>query len=376
LSPDLLKKRGHLFDIDELLFKALVLTDPLEMLLPREIPSEISVAEWSVLLQGRGIMLSTQEAAGTFTHPAMMAEVRHMLSNVPAAGRAVLAMDSVADDLAHDSYFHVQRVESDAPHVFVRMAIQARLSFLREVDEAPVTIAHTHLDLIDRALADLLSCLAGGVVNGSSTITEWESRGNYYHAKRRWIRGHQVFAALTQGLIFSFQSLGRALRLGKNAEVRKWADLSISLLRGSAAAFELTGDFPVEEYANTVRPSMMPPESEVGLSGLMSIDHRVLAQTMRDMRPALKALSEQEPARHDGIAAALSAVYDSHIHVCERFVGARPSILTAGRTKKSGPSLIEQFKTLRLKPFEQVTRAPRLTNGAHQSVGGGCPFHE
>jgi hypothetical protein len=197
--------------------------------------------------------------------------------------------------------------------------------------------------------------------------------------------------------------MGRALRAGKNDEVQKWADLSISLLRGSAAAFAFTGDFPVEEYANTVRPSMMPPESEVGLSGLMSIDHRFLAQTMRDMRPALKSLSEQDPARHHGIASALGAVYDNHIHVCERFVGARPSILTEGRTKKSGPSLIEQFKTLRLKPFEQAARAARLTDASKehapdppieatripdivaqpelaprgsQRVAGVCPFHE
>ncbi len=353
-----------------------MLTDPLAMLLPRDIPSENLLAEWSSIIQGGDVALSNRVSTTVFTNLATAEEVKQTFSRIPPAGHPVLDPDGVVEDLAHDAYFHVQRVENDHAAVFGRMVLQARLIFLREVDEAPVTIPHARLDLIDRAFADLLSGLWGGAVNSAPAATTWESRGHSPQAKLRWVRGHQIFAAFTQGLIFSFQSMGRALRAGKNDLVRKWADLSISLLRGSGAAFELTGDFPVEEYAETVRPSMMPPVSEVGLSGLMSVDHRFLAQTMRDMRPALKALSEHEPARHDGIAAALSEVYDSHIHVCERFVGARPSILTEGRTQKSGPSLIEQFKTLRLKPFEQVARATRLTPTAPLKVGGGCPFHE
>jgi hypothetical protein len=120
---------------------------------------------------------------------------------------------------------------------------------------------------------------------------------------------------------------------------------------------------------------MMPPASPIGLSGLMSFDHRFLIQTIRDMRPALKALREQEAGRHDGIAAALGSVYDSHIHVCERFVDTKPSLLTAGRTDRSGLSMIEQFKALRLKSFEQPVRAPRLTTTRSGEPGEGCPLH-
>jgi len=352
-----------------------VLTDPLDMLLPRDIPSESFVADWVSIIHGGDLTPPNRVGNAVFTNLAMSEEMRKVLSRIPQAGRAVLDSDGVVEDLAHDAYFHIRRVENDAATHFGRTAIHGRLIFLREVAEAPFTIPPSYLNEIDRSFADLLSCLAGGVVNSAPATTLWESEGTSCQPKPRWVRGHQIFAALTQGLIFSFQCMGRALRAGKNDGVQKWADLSISLLRGSAAAFAFTGDFPVEEYANTVRPSMMPPESEVGLSGLMSIDHRFLAQTMRDMRPALKSLSEHDPARHQGIASALTAVYDSHIHVCERFVGARPSILTEGRTKKSGPSLIEQFKTLRLKPFEQASRAARLIESSPK-VAGVCPFHE
>ncbi len=358
-----------------------MLTDPLDMLLPRDIPSESFVADWIAITHDKDLRPSNRVGNGVSTNLAVLEEMRNALSRIPAAGRAVLDPEGVVEDLAHDAYFHIRRVENDAPTHFGRMAIHARLIFLRDVAESSVTIPHSDLEVIDRSFADLLSCLAGGAVNSAPAATAWELPEKSCQAKPRWVRGHQIFAALTQGLIFSFQCMGRALRAGKNDGLQKWADLSISLLRGSGAAFAFTGDFPVAEYANTVRPSMMPPESEVGLSGLMSIDHRFLAQTMRDMRPALKSLSEHDPARHQGIASALGAVYDNHIHVCERFVGARPSILTEGRTKKSGPSLIEQFKTLRLKPFEQAARTARLTGHestlcAPKKVAGGCPFHE
>jgi hypothetical protein len=99
-----------------------------------------------------------------------------------------------------------------------------------------------------------------------------------------------------------------------------------------------------------------------------------MAQTIRDMRPVLKALAEQEPERHQLLAKAVSNVYDSHIHVCERFVGSSPSILTAGRTERSGPSLVEQFKTLRLKPFEHSHSAPRIAINRSPLALGECPF--
>ncbi len=292
----------------------------------------------------------------------MMAELANVLKQLPSIA-GLPAAAGQPDDLAHDAYFHIERVDSVAPEVFGRVAIEARLIFLREASETQVNVSSRVLATIDRALADFSACVAGGAVNGTPCVTRWELGGTERNARQRWIRGHQIFAALTQGLIFSFRELGQALRAGRSREVQRWADLCISLLRGSEATFEFTGDFEAEEYASTLRPSMMPPFSEVGLSGLMSVDHRFLVQTMRDMRPALKSLYEHEQERHDGISRELEAVYDSHILVCERFVGKKPSILTAARTERSGPSLIEQFKILRLKPFEQTARTARLTAG-------------
>ncbi len=353
-----------------------VLVNSLDMLLPQEIPSENSITDWTLRHAFLGTLLAGKtNDVEAITNLAMAQELERVLHQMPAAGTAIADLEGQLEDVAHDAYFQLRRVKHDEPAVLVRAVLSARLIFLKEVEEGPIAIAKEALEQIDRAFADLLSCLFGGKVNVARHVTAWQF-GETCQPMRRWVRGHLVFAALTQGLIVSFRSLAQALRAGDSEQVQRWADLSISLLDGSAGAFILTGDFPPEEYENTIRPSMTPPASPVGLSGLMSADHRYLAQTMRDMRPALKSLAEQEPERHDRITAALSGVYDSHIHVCERFVGRRPSILTAGRTERSGPSLVEQFKTLRLKPFEQAQRAPRLSAERPRVVPGQCPFHK
>ncbi len=347
----------------------------LQILLPQEVPSESSIAAWTHRHSCCATILQHKASDGVVTNYSMAEALEQILEQLPAAGEALTNMEGQPDDLAHDAYFHVQRVAHDEAGVFVRAILAARLVFLKEVADNGVTIGIDKLEWIDRGFADLLSCFFGGVVSSAAGVTEWQSAGETCAAMPRWVHGHQIFAALTQGLILSFRSIGQALRAGHAEEVRRWADLSVSLLNASAGAFVFTGDFPPAEYENVIRPSMMPPLSKICLSGLMSADHRYMAQTMRDMRPALKALGELEPERHERISLALAGVYDSHIYVCERFVGPQPSILTAGRTERSGPSLIEQFKTLRLKPFEQTRRAPRLT--ADKARGPlECPFHQ
>jgi hypothetical protein len=280
-----------------------------------------------------------------------------------------------SDDTAHDAYFHVTRIKGDASTQFIRMALTGRSILLEEIDESPAALAKPLLDLIDRAFADLLSCGLGSAVGHLPSVTTWQSRGDRQEVMPRWIRGHQVFAALTQGLVLSFQSMGRAIRAGDVGQTQIWADLTISLLRGSGASFVLTGDFSVQNYNEFIRPSMMPPASPICLSGLMSVDHRVLVQCIRDLKPALKFLHDHERQRHDQIHEELKVVYDRHIFVCERFVGKRPSLLTAGSTEKSGPELIQQFKTMRLKPFETASHSVRVkAQPATALAPMGCPF--
>ena len=144
-------------------------------------------------------------------------------------------MEGQPDDLAHDAYFHVQRVEHDEAGVFVRAILAARLVFLKEVADNGVTIGIDKLEWIDRGFADLLNCFFGGVVNSATGVTEWQSAGETCAAMQRWVHGHQIFAALTQGLILSFRSIGQALRAGHAEEVRQVGrplDQSFERVRG------------------------------------------------------------------------------------------------------------------------------------------------
>ena len=327
---------------------------------PSAVPSEVTLAAWHATFGNDGVIAFTQDSECVSSNFQVAHKLSRSRSAIPVNSMDALAEHSLPDDKAHDAFFYVRRVEGDAACVFVRMVLFARELLLREVDEAPVDISRPFLGEIDRALVDLMTCASGKNVGSAPIVEAWETRGSREDVLIRWLRGHQIFAALTQGLILSFKSIANAIRSGQGQEVRRWADLTVSLLRGSGASFVLTGDFSVKDYNDRIRPSMMPPAVPTCLSGLMSIDHRFLVQTIRDMKPALKGLRDQDKARHERIHEELKTVYDRHVFVCERFVGERPSLLTAGSTEKSGPELIKQFKTLRVKPFESQAHTARL----------------
>jgi hypothetical protein len=342
---------------------AVAVLDKLHLLPPHAIPSEAAVAEWMATYRKSAPEWGMRDAAhlcGALSNIVIADCLSGILAAMPQLQSASEIATSNKEDDAHDAYFHVSRIGGCAPSVLVRMAFFARLILCNEVANAPVSIDRSLLELADQALADLSMNFLGAAPDSARYVSGWETRGASSQPISRWVHGHQIFAALSQGLIYSFQSMGRAIRAGHSEGTRRWADLSISLLRGSGAAFVLTGDFSAEEYLEVVRPSMMPPACSISLSGLMSVDHRFLVQTIRDLKPALKALHELERERHDSLQRELSTVYDRHIHVCDRLVGERPSLLTARHAKKSGPSLIEQFTTLRMKPFDSSARALRL----------------
>jgi hypothetical protein len=338
-------------------------TGLLGLVLPVRVPSASDVAKWCSLNSAALNCNTVQELKQSAVGFAAMDNSRE-------------TVQQQREDCAHDSYFRIQRRENDETAVFVSMILQARLILFTELEEAQTTIGDAALRRIDQSFADLLACMHGGRVNEKPSILLKKAPAAPCDPMQRWVRGHQIFAALTQGLIFSFQSLGRALRSGRHEEVARWADLSSGLLHASGATFRLTGDFPPELYGSLIRPSMMPPAFPVSLSGLMSSDHRFFVKLTGRMKPALKSLYELDPLRHSQVSEGMTLVYDSHIYVCERFVGNRPSIYTAGRTEKSGPELVEHFKALRLKSFERASSAPRVCEAPSAAPAPSCPLEK
>ena len=324
----------------------------LEVLQPSDIPTlETLTLGIAPDFRQRCLAIGNNEAIAS--NQGVAAEICHLLSALPLRNDPESHMLAAnPDDAAHDGYFRMRRIKGDAPWIFLRTILRTRWSLLREVDEGPVSILPSRLDAIDRALSDLMCCALGAPPGREARIIRWKTRGRERLPMQRWVRGHQIFVALTQGLIFSFQEI--AVRAGRedDLELGGFVDLAITLLGGCAAALEFTGDFPPQDYTDIIRPSMRPPFVSETFSGLLSIDHRHFVKTLRELKPALDFVRNRDTPRHDRLGQAVSAVYESHKFVCERFVGNLPSLRLEASCTKSGVEQLEHFRTLRMKAFE------------------------
>ncbi len=257
------------------------------------------------------------------------------------------------DDNAHDEYFGIERAVGSDCEIYLQTVLRANLILFEDAWHSPFTISPDKLSCLDSAFSALLQWTIGSLpVASHPRIADWKSQGVVHHSMTRWIRGHQIFAALTQGLIAVFRALRDALRQDNGERIEQAANLAVLLLHGSAASLEFTGDFPSTDYTGIIRPSMTPPLVPDTFSGLLSIDHRFFIQLLREMKPLLDSMAERPDGNHQRIAAAVASVYDSHRFVCDRLVGKCPSLMMASGSKKSGAEQIEKFKHLRLKVFE------------------------
>ena len=167
---------------------------------------------------------------------------------------------------------------------------------------------------------------------------------------RRWLRGHQLFAALSQGLVITLQQLQQANAQGDAAGVER-ALLQVALLYdASAAAFRFTADFDPVVYATTIRPSMCEPYTPKGFSGTLSVDHGVLVRQLVALRGPLATAQQQHPLAYQRMRAAIERVYADHKWVCARFDGASvPSLRTSSHAGEStAVDMLDRFRSRRM----------------------------
>jgi hypothetical protein len=216
-------------------------------------------------------------------------------------------------------------------------------------------VGEADLAAIAEALAAALAIGIGIAIGAPAgrAGTNWtraERPVEVLHAVRRWIHGHQVFAALTQALIFAFEAIDTAGAAGNDAALMEAADLAAITLRACAASLRFTGDFPAEVYEDLIRISMGSPFQPDGFSGLLSSDHRHLVRRMKLTKSSLDALRERDASAYERIAAELAGVYDAHKCVCSRFVGTdRSSLMMVREVGRSAIDHLDRFKTTRLR---------------------------
>jgi hypothetical protein len=272
-----------------------------------------------------------------------------------------------AEQLEHDRYFRVKRVDGDSGVAFGAGLVLAYLSAY----ENCLAMGLTLLDESDWVLLfgglDALIAVADGTdardARGNARVAfptslprHWRDDG--YDPPARWLIGHQLFFALIQGAIVGLNCFASARTDGPAEEAEIGLTLAAAYLRSSAVAMKFTSDFAPEDYEATVRPAMAPPAVRAGFSGLQTRDHAHLVRLLAALKPTF---GTGEPvAAHGEFVEALVAAYAAHEFICARFRGdVLPSLRMAagsnGRTQRSGVEVIREMMRKRLALTEPPT---------------------
>jgi hypothetical protein len=262
---------------------------------------------------------------------------------------ASVGLPLIADDAGHDQYFCLRRVPGPPGVAFVRSILTGAALFHSEIG-ANYDPSDTRFGAVDAGFDALLASLVGiNLAPIDYPDPDVHASPASFNPIHRWRLGHQIFATLTHGLIFSLQVFETASNETDARQARKALLLSADLLMASAGAFRFTTDFPSEAYRDVVRPSMMAPNVSDGFSGLLSVDHRHLIAVLTRLRPLMSAAAVRFAAEHARLTAALNQVYDDHKFVCARFVGAeKPSLRCPRAVELSGVEQLERYQRARI----------------------------
>jgi hypothetical protein len=268
----------------------------------------------------------------------------------PVPAMAAVANVVVADDVAHDQYFNVCRVSGSEGTDFLRSILMAARLFHADMASVYGPLDAQRFAAVGSGFAALLGAIAGiRVAPVEHTATGACAVPTAVDPMRRWVLGHQVFATLTQGIIFALQDFEIAVRAPDPARAREALKLAADLLMASASAFRFTGDFAPSAYRDLVRPSMMPPRAGEGFSGLLSIDHRQLVAMLVRTRPLMTETVVRFAPEHQRLTMALNHVYDDHKFVCAQFDGAKkPSLRCPRSSPLPGVEQLDRYQRARV----------------------------
>jgi hypothetical protein len=159
---------------------------------------------------------------------------------------------------------------------------------------------------------------------------------------QRWKTGHRVFHAY---LVTMVTLLGEGARELPDAAEDRIARVLVDLARlyvASTASMKYASSFTAAAYEQIVRPSMMPPFTRPGFSGVLNVDHRRMLDGLDTLA---EALAQRFGPAADGWPVAVAEAWrelqgarrESHRHhglICRRFVNNGPSLLRAHRLER------------------------------------------
>jgi hypothetical protein len=166
----------------------------------------------------------------------------------------------------------------------------------------------------------------------------------------RWRTGHQVFFPLVQAALVGLRCFVCGVLDDAPDQAAEALRFASGVMQASARALEFAADFSPESYAADVRPSMTPPGTKIGLSGLMSADHHDMVVHFQQVRPIRAVLHGELGLAYDHFVDTVAATYDAHRHVCSRFNGDRGvSLRMNDASSTTAAGVLEQLAAARVR---------------------------
>jgi hypothetical protein len=253
------------------------------------------------------------------------------------------------DPTPHDRFFRIARSSEAAGPAHVRGILTALQRFRDEAQLLDAAVLAGYAAIWEALMNLLRAYLRLPTARRRRARPQPEMPHDTAHPMRRWIVGHHVFAAITQGVIWALQRFEQAARQQRLEDAEAALRLTSELFTASAAAFRFAAGFDPKHYDQVIRPSMSPPVVPEGFSGGMSVDHGHLITVMRRLREPLAAARALHADAHAEMSAALAQVYDDHKFVCARFGGDELPSLRMQRqsTPPTSVDMLERFKERR-----------------------------
>ncbi|MCX2950181.1 hypothetical protein [Lentzea sp. NEAU-D7] len=199
---------------------------------------------------------------------------------------------------------------------------------------------------------------------------------------RRWIIGHQLHALLNVHAAYAVNDAAEALRRGSyNAAVAAVCSAT-SIVEGFAGARAHALAIPADFYQEVLRPTMLPPLTEVPLSGRMHVEYQGYRRRMEELLCLVPQPAEKLAAAQPRLALAVERLVEAdlidverHITSVEPLVGDSRSLIQTGKSTENAVSSLRRIRHRRAAAIARHVRFPdsALLKGGHEADRTGHP---
>jgi hypothetical protein len=288
--------------------------------------------------------------------PAERARTQHILADLAAFGRRVYVPQPMNaghwhDEMQcheHDKYFGVVRISGPGGENFLAGLVAGYLRLIDHVDRYGTDLSAKQWDdLLDLpyqvfGYASATPTAAPGVKSRPRALLV-----EHASALDRWRVGHQLFFTVIQTLTVAVLCAMRAAQDDDEDAVFDALTLASGCASAAAASLTLTSEFSPAEYAEGVRPTMLPPHVSPGFSGFQTRDHHRLVAVfhrLHEVRSQLAAFGEP----YTCFVTAIEGMYFAHAGVCAHFGGTTGVSLRMQALSHQHPTMSGVEEALRI----------------------------